>query len=134
MTSFTGFAAFANHKYLSLETFKKNGEAVPTPVWFAADPSSNLDSRDAKLYVYSIGDSGKVKRARNNPRVRVAPCDMRGKLLGERVDGKAQILTGDEAARGMRLLNEKYFPVKQILGFFALFSRRKRVVIAISPA
>jgi hypothetical protein len=59
---------------------------------------------------------------------------MRGKLLGEWVDGKAQILTGDEAARGMRLLNQKYFPVKQILGFFALFSRRKRVAIAISPA
>jgi PPOX class probable F420-dependent enzyme len=134
MTSFTGFAAFANHKYLSLETFKKNGETVRTPVWFAADPSSKLDSRDAKLSVYSIADSGKVKRVRNNPRVRVAPCDMRGKLLGEWVDGKAQILTGDEAARGMRLLNEKYFPVKQILGFFALFSRRKRVVIAISPA
>ena len=134
MTSFTGFAAFANHKYLSLETFKKNGEAVPTPVWFAADPSSKLDSRDAKLYVYSIADSGKVKRVRNNPRARVAPCNMRGKLLGEWVDGKAQILTGDEAARGMRLLNQKYFPVKQILGFFALFSRRKRVVIAISPA
>jgi PPOX class probable F420-dependent enzyme len=134
MTSFTGFAAFANHKYLSLETFKKNGEVVSTPVWFAADPSSKLDSRDAKLYVYSIGDSGKVKRVRNNPRVRVAPCDMRGKLLGEWIDAKAQILTGDEAALGMRLLNEKYFPVKQILGFFALFSRRKRVVIAISPA
>ena len=134
MTSFTGFAAFAKHKYLSLETFRKNGEAVRTPVWFAADPCSKLDSRDAKLYVYSTGDSGKVKRARNNPRVRVAPCDLRGKLLGEWVDGKAQILTGDEAARGMRLLNEKYFPVKQILGFFALFSRRKRVVIAISPA
>jgi PPOX class probable F420-dependent enzyme len=134
MTSFTGFSAFANHKYLSLETFKKNGEVVSTPVWFAADPSSKLDSRDAKLYVYSIGDSGKVKRVRNNPRVRVAPCDMRGKLLGEWVDGKAQILTGDEAARGMRLLNQKYFPVKQILGFFALFSRRKRVVITISPA
>jgi uncharacterized protein len=134
MTSFTGFAAFANHKYLSLETFKKNGEVVRTPVWFAADPSSKLDSRDAKLYVYSIGDSGKVKRVRNNPRVRVAPCDMRGKLLNEWVDGKAQLLTGDEAARGMRLLNQKYFPVKQILGFFALFSRRKRVAIAISPA
>jgi PPOX class probable F420-dependent enzyme len=134
MTASTGFAAFANHRYLSLETFRKNGEAVRTPVWFAADPSSKLDSRDAKLYVYSIEDSGKVKRVRNNPRVRVAPCDMRGKLLGEWVDAKAEIVTGAEAERGMRLLNKKYFPWKQILGFFALFSRRKRVVIAISPA
>lgn len=133
MTASIGFAAFADHKYLSLETCKKNGQTVRTPVWFAADPSAKLDSRDAKLYVYSIEDSGKVKRVRNNPRVRVAPCDMRGKLLGEWVDGKAEIVTGAETERGMRLLNKKYFPVKQILGFFALFSRRKRVVIAISP-
>src|SRR5260370_20858497 len=55
-----GFAAFAGHKYLNLETFKKNGEGVKTPVWFAADASVSLDSSDAKLYVYTIGVSGKV--------------------------------------------------------------------------
>ena len=66
-------AQFADAKYLNLETFRKTGLGVRTPVWFAADPSSKLDSRDAKLSVYSIADSGKVKRVRNNPRVRVAP-------------------------------------------------------------
>jgi len=50
---------FAGHKYLNLETFKKAGEGVKTPVWFAADPSASLDSSDAKLYVYTIGVSGK---------------------------------------------------------------------------
>ncbi len=57
-----GFAAFAGQKYLNLETFKKNGTGVKTPVWFAEDPSAGLDSSDAKLYVYTIGVSGKVKR------------------------------------------------------------------------
>ena len=129
-----GFAAFAGHKYLNLETLKKSGEGVKTPVWFAADPSTNLDSSDAKLYIYTIGVSGKVKRIRNNPRVRIAPCDMRGKVLGEWVEARAEIVTGEEAARGMQLLNKKYFPWKQLLGLFAFFSRRERIVFAIRAA
>ena len=129
-----GFAAFDRHKYLNLETFKKNGTGVKTPVWFAADPSASLDSNDAKLYVYTIGVSGKVKRIRNNPRVRVAPCDVRGKLLGEWLDARAETVTGQEAEHGMKLLNKKYFPWRQLLGFFSLFSRSKRVVFLIHPA
>jgi len=113
-----GFAAFAGHKYLCLETFKKSGEGVKTPVWFAADPAASLDSSDAKLYIYTIGASGKVKRMRNNPRVKIAPCDMRGNVLGEWVGAQAEIVSGTEAEHGMRLLNKKYF-LQQLL------SRRK---------
>jgi len=129
-----GFETFAGHKYLNLETFKKSGQGVRTPVWFAADPSARLDSSDAKLFAYTIGVSGKVKRIRNNPRVRIAPCTASGKLLGDWVDARAEIVTGEEAARGMDLLNKKYFPWKQLLGFFAFFSRRERIVFAIRPA
>jgi PPOX class probable F420-dependent enzyme len=129
-----GFAVFAGQKYLSLETFKKSGDGVKTPVWFAPDPSSKLDSNDAKLYVYTIGVSGKVKRIRNNPRVRVAPCDMRGRVIGEWLDARVEIVTGVEADYGTQLLNKKYFPWKQILAFFASFSRRGRTVMVIRPA
>jgi len=129
-----GFAAFAGHKYLNLETFKKSGEGVKTPEWFAADPSASLDSNDAKLYVYTIGVSGKVKRVRNNPRVKITPCDMRGKVLGEWAEARAEIVTGEEAARGMQLLNKKYFPWKQMLDFFASFRRRERTVFVIRSA
>lgn len=128
------FAAFANHKYLNLETFKKSGEGIRTPIWFAAESATNLDSSGARLYVYTIDNTGKVKRIRNNGRVRIAPCDARGNLLGEWVDAQAKIVTGAEASRGMDLLNKKYMPFKQILGFFAMFRPRPRVVIAISPA
>jgi PPOX class probable F420-dependent enzyme len=128
-----GFAAFAGKEYLNLETFKKNGEGVKTPVWFAADPAASLDSSGAKLYIYTIGESGKVKRTRKNPRVRIVPCDMRGNVLGEWADAHAEIVTGAEAAHGMKLLNKKYFPLKQILGFFASFSSRERIVFAIRP-
>ena len=128
------FAALGGQKYLNLETFKKNGDGVKTPIWFAADPSASLDSSAAKLYAYTIGLSGKVKRVRNSPRVKIAPCDARGKVLGKWVEARAEIISREEAARGIQLLNKKYFPWKQLLAVFAFFSRRERIVFAIRPA
>jgi len=130
----TGFAQFSGSKYLNLQTFRKSGEGVRTPVWFAADPAADLSGSGAKLYVYTVGDSGKVKRIRNNPRVRIAPCNARGKLLGEWAAAGAEIVTGEEAAYGMRLLNKRYLPWKQLLDFFASFRQRQRIVFAIRPA
>ncbi len=129
-----GFAAFRDQKYVSLETFKKSGEGVRTPVWFAADPTGDLGSNEARLFIYTIGNTGKVKRIRNNPRVKIAPCKIKGQPLGEFVDANTEIITGEEAARAMKLLNKKYFPWKQLLGFFALFSRRERIVMVLRPA
>lgn len=129
-----GFAAFHDQKYLSLETFKKSGEGVKTPVWFAADPARDLAGNEAQLYIYTIGNTGKVKRIRNNGRAKIAPCTMKGVPRGEWVDASVEIITGDESARAMKLLNRKYFPWKQLLGFFALFSRRERIVMVIRPA
>jgi PPOX class probable F420-dependent enzyme len=131
MDASAGFASLQSHKYLNLETFRKNGQAVRTPVWFAAEPAADVPQT---LYVYSTADSGKAKRIHNNSRVRLAPCDMRGNLRGDWFDARAIIITGDEATRGMLLLNQKYFPWKQLLGFFASFSRQARVVFAIRPA
>ena len=125
------FASLQGQKYINLETFRKNGHGVRTPVWFAGDPEQGPPE---KLYVYSTADSGKAKRIGNNPQVRVAPCDVRGKLLGEWIDLRAEIVTGPEAEHGMKLLNKKYFPWRQLLGFFSLFSRQKRVVFVTRPA
>jgi len=124
------FASLQGQKYINLETFRKNGQGVRTPVWFAGEPEQGVPE---KLFVYSTADSGKAKRIRNNPQVRVAPCDVRGKLLGEWIDARAEIVSGAEAEHGMQLLNKKYFPWRQILGFFSLFSRSKRVVFVIRP-
>ena len=74
-----------------------------------------------------------MKRIRNNARVRVAPCGARGDLRGEWVDARAEILSGEEAESGMKLLNRKYMPWKQILGFFAMFRPQPRAVMAIRP-
>lgn len=130
MGTTNSFTAFAGYKNLSLESFRKTGAGVPTPVWFAADPPIGTAT---KLYIYTIADSGKAKRIRNNGRVRIAPCNARGKILGEWMDAKAETVDGPEATHGTELLNKKYFPLKQIMAFFASFSARKRVVIKIVP-
>jgi uncharacterized protein len=118
---------------LSLETFRKNGAGVRTPVWFAADPATDLRSSGAKLYIYTIENTGKVKRARNNPRARIAPCNRTGGLKGDWIDANARVVEGAEADRGSKLLTQKYF-LKRIFDLFAMFRVAKREVLVITPA
>jgi hypothetical protein len=131
MTQGGPFQPFASQRYISLETYRKSGEGVRTPVWFA---EAGLDTSAPLLYVYTIGDSGKAKRIRNSSRVRIAPCDARGKVLGEFVEAHAEILHGEAAAEGMRALNRKYVPWKQLLDVFASLRKRERIVMAMRPA
>jgi PPOX class probable F420-dependent enzyme len=128
------FQAFAGHKYLNLETFRNTGKGVRTPVWFAEVQPGPTNEGNGALYVYTIGNSGKAKRIRKNPRVRIAPCDFRGRLCGEWVEGRAEILRNQKAVQGMQLLNKKYAPWKQVLDLFALFRRREHIVFIIRPA
>jgi PPOX class probable F420-dependent enzyme len=125
----TGFTGFDNARYLNLETYRRNGAGVRTPVWFAAAPPPS-----SKLYIYAIADSGKVKRIRRNSAARIAPCDMRGTVTGAWVDVVVELVAGEEFKLGMRLLDRKYFPWKQLLKLPAMLSRRERVVLALSAA
>lgn len=121
-------AQFANAKYLSLETFRKTGVGVRTPVWFAEDPAQQPRT---VFYVYTLPDSGKAKRIRNNPKVRIAPCNMRGDLRGGWVDARARICDTDEAAKGQALLIQKYGLMKRIGDFFSGLRGRTQFVLAI---
>jgi hypothetical protein len=124
-------AQFANAKYLNLETFRRSGIGVCTPVWFAQAPAQSEEvSGPEVFYIYSEADAGKVKRIRNNPKVRVAPCDMRGNLRGAWVDARARICAADEAARGQELLRHKYW-LKIVGDFFGRLLRHRNAVIAI---
>jgi uncharacterized protein len=78
-------ATLDRHRYLSLATYRRSGAEVRTPVWFAA--------ADGKLYVFTAGDSGKVKRLRRSSRARVAPSDMRGHDRGEWYHATARLVT-----------------------------------------
>jgi uncharacterized protein len=116
-------AQFANQKYLSLATYKKDGTAVPTPLWFAQEGSV--------FYVYTLAKAWKLKRIRNNPRARIAPCDVRGKIKGEWVDAEARILDQSEAAKVHRLLDKKYGWQKMIGNVISKLRKLERVTIAI---
>jgi hypothetical protein len=88
-------------KYICLTTFRKSGVGVATPVWFA--------ERDDKLYVKTRIESGKSKRIRNNPNVKVAPSTIRGKIIGPEFSGKARILGQEEFGPAKEAINRKYF-------------------------
>jgi len=92
-------------------------------VWFAQERNT--------FYVYTLPDSGKAKRIRNNPKVRVAPCDMRGNLRGAWVEARACTCEGTEAAHGQEMLRRKYGLMKIVGDFFSRMRGRTQIVIAI---
>jgi uncharacterized protein len=114
---------FDREKYISIESFKKNGDGVKTPVWFVL--------HDGTFYVYTEADSWKVKRIRNNPRVRVAACNVRGTVKGPWLEATASIIEGDERRTADKLLDRKYF-LKVIANFIP--GRPARAMIKITPA
>ena len=95
------FDALAKARYVNLETFRKNGSGVQTPVWGAPD--------GAEIVIFTNGDSYKVKRLRRNTAVRIAECNVRGGLKGPWHDGTARFIE-DEAGKesALRALRKKY--------------------------
>ncbi|MEW2069291.1 PPOX class F420-dependent oxidoreductase [Streptomyces sp. NPDC007346] len=93
---------FARSEYVSLTTYRKNGTPVATPVWAAAEGEA--------LYVWTRSDSGKVKRLRNDTRVAVTVCDVRGRIAegAPSAEGTARLLDADETRKVRKLLARKY--------------------------
>ena len=116
-------AAFRGERYLNLETFRRNGQGVRTPLWFV--------ELDGALYVRTPEDSGKVKRLRNNPRVRVVPSDALGRPKADWVEGTARFVGPQEAERMNELLKEKYGWQKALIDFGSRLRKRTSVVIAV---
>lgn len=117
----------ADEQYVNLETFKRDGNGVKTPVWAAP--------LDGKLVVMSAGDAFKVKRLRRDPHARVAACDFRGNVRGPWLEGTGRILEGDaDRERAHAALREKYGWKMAMGDFFARISGRigKRAYLEIS--
>jgi len=92
-------------KYVSLVTTRRDGRTVATPVWFAAVGD--------EFGVITETNVGKVKRIRNNPRVTVQVCDMKGTVSPEApvLSATARLVTGDDAVRVRKAVGRKYGPV-----------------------
>ena len=97
---------FNNQLFLNLETYRKTGEALQTPVWFVEE--NNI------LYLRSIIKSGKVKRIRNNPDVKVACCEADGRIIGQWLEGHARLIADpSEAVRIEKIFDAKYGETKK---------------------
>ncbi len=89
-------------RYVNLRTYRKSGVSVDTPVWCAGDENE-------RLYVFSAGNAGKVKRLRNSPMAQLAVCDARGKVLDDWVDARAEVIDDTtEIAVALAALRSKY--------------------------
>ncbi|MFG2227323.1 PPOX class F420-dependent oxidoreductase [Streptomyces sp. NPDC048644] len=122
--------ALARSHYVSLVTHRKSGAPVPTPVWAVADGD--------ELLVWTRDDSGKVRRLRNDTRVTVTPCDVRGNIAAGATTsgGTARLLEGPaELARVRRALAAKYglrFRLLDTGGALLRRGRRPHVGIAVT--
>ena len=112
---------FLDQKYINLETYKKDGTPIRTPVWFVID--------NDLIYVITRDSTGKVKRLRNNHDVRIVPCSFRGEPKNEWIKGKAENITGDEADKANKLRKKKYGMSARLA---SLFTSQKGNLIAYS--
>ncbi|MCY4071517.1 MAG: PPOX class F420-dependent oxidoreductase [Chloroflexi bacterium] len=109
------FEALAQSTYVSIESYRKSGETVRTPV--------NIMSDEDKLYCWTPGNSGKVKRIRNNETVNLAKCNARGKVEGEWVHAKARVVEDRDEARVLsrRLADKHGLPYMIGMPLFRLY-------------
>ena len=113
--------------HILLTTFRKNGEGVPTPVWYGRQGDH--------LYVFSLEKAGKVKRIRNSTKVQVAACTGTGRITGSTIEARARILAREEERIARRALRRKYPIAFRFSEVFANgLLRRKWAFLEITPA
>lgn len=109
----------ATEKYVNLATYRKNGVEVKTPVWIA--------ELAGRYYGFSAGDAGKIKRIRATPRVRLAACDVRGKVRSVWIDARARIVSDPALIVGVRkALRRKYGLLMRVTDVMATATGRMR--------
>lgn len=92
---------FANHQYINLETFRKNGLGVKTPVWFVYN--------EGVYYVWTQADSGKAKRIRRDGNIRVVPSTASGEPRGAWIAAQATTNASPQAIEHVYgLMRKKY--------------------------
>lgn len=90
----------AHVKFLALESYRRDASAISTPMWFV--------ERDGRICLRTNAAAAKVKRIRENSDVRLAPCTVTGKVVGEWRRGRALLMSPEEAARFNPDLRRRY--------------------------
>ncbi len=120
----TGVLQFAGQKYLAVESYRKNGEAVRTPVWFI--------EREGTLFVRTDSETGKVKRIMRNSHIRIALCSMRGEPKSAWIDAEAKLAGEDEAEQTYQLLKQKYGLRYRLIRFIGRVQGRKSKAVCLA--
>ncbi len=110
------FPDLRSEQCIALTTFRKTGEAVTTPVWFAISLGT--------IYVETHADAGKLKRLRHTARVTLAPCTYSGKVTGLVSEGNARILTEPEESTAASAALAKKYGLMRSLYHFVRNARR----------
>jgi PPOX class probable F420-dependent enzyme len=110
------FPDLGKEQCIALTTFRKTGQAVTTPVWFAI--------RSGVIYVETHPDAGKLKRLYHTARVTIAPCTYSGKVTGSVSEGSARILTDREERMAASAALAKKYGVMRSLYHFVRNARR----------
>ena len=117
----TAFDQLTQRQYINLETFRKSGEGVKTPVWFVQDGET--------IFECTAVNSGKVKRIHNNTHINIATRKADGALLGELVPALARELKDEEIDRKVnRLLERKYGLLKKMFGLVSALQSHKDTI------
>ena len=125
---YTKFSDLDRESYISLATYRRDGRAVQTPVWFAR--------RGERLYVFTENDAGKVKRLRNGPRARVAACNVVGGLRGDWIEARGRVVEDPNTERdAYAALHAKYGWQMKMVDFWSRLAGRigSRAIVEIEP-
>ena len=117
----------ADEKYINLETFKRDGTGVKTPVWAAP--------LEGTLIVMSAGSGYKIKRLQRDPHARVAGCDFRGNVHGPWLEATGRVIADKEhVKRAHAAMRKKYGFTMLVTDLFAFVAGRipKRVYLEIT--
>ena len=118
--------AIASERYVLFTTFKRDGSAVGTAVWIAP-------MGDGRACFTTGGDSAKVKRLRNNPRVTLQKCDYKGRVApgSPVIEATARVVTGADCEPVNVAMRAKYAIQFRLLTWSsAVTSRIKRQSVA----
>ena len=83
-------------KYISLQTKKRDGGTVNTPLW-CVTLAEDIDQRT--IYAFTNKNSGKVKRIRIDSSTRVSRCTITGKIQSEWVEAEVSTIVDQESTR-----------------------------------
>jgi PPOX class probable F420-dependent enzyme len=123
MSTNNNVSQFLNQKYINLETYRRNGQAVRTTVWFVMDAGT--------IYIRTDMNSGKIKRIKNNPNIRITPSGARGQLKGKWIEGKIKMAGSLELEHANQLLEQKYGIQGKIIRVFNKIRNTRPTVLSI---